>query len=242
MTKIVDNILPTEEWKPFGAGARGGARPIARAEGLSSKVLREIERLILSGELLPGERVNEYALAEKLAVSRAPVREATRALVQMGLLTSIPARGVFVREMSDTEIAENYDIRALVTGLMCERVAERRSDAEVEELAALVRGMDEAVRSTDVPRYYEINLTFHRRIGEIADHGSALRLYDDLIRATHALRRSLFAPGTTNSEHAELVEAFRERDVGKAKRLGEEHVLHGKRRWKAAKTATGQTS
>ncbi|WP_336740497.1 GntR family transcriptional regulator [Aureimonas altamirensis] len=234
MKNTVDNILPPDDWRPFGEDARGAPRPITRSEGLSAQVQREIERLVLAGELLPGERLNEYALAETLAVSRAPVREATRALVQMGLLSNIPGRGVFVREMSDREIAENYDIRAVLTGLMCERAAHRRSETEVIELTSLVAQMDQAVDGGDIPLYYEINLTFHRRIGEIADHGSARRIYDDLIRATHALRRSLSDPGLTNSEHAVIVDAIGRRDSDTAKALGEGHVLNGKKRWLAS--------
>src|SRR3546814_15816966 len=59
-------------------------RAIQRAEGLASRVYQEIERMICSGDLEPGSRVNEYSLAEQFAVSRGPVREATRAPVETG--------------------------------------------------------------------------------------------------------------------------------------------------------------
>jgi DNA-binding GntR family transcriptional regulator len=204
---------------------------IERTEGLTSRVYQEIENMILSGSLEPGSRLNEVNLAEQFEVSRGPVREATRALVKAGLLVSVPARGVFVREMSDTEISENYDVRALLTGLMCARAAERCSARDVGQLDALVGGMDEAIAANKIPRYYRINLDFHGLIGRIADHGCSLRIYDDLIRETHSLRRSLSSPGQTNSEHREIVEAIRRGDADKARVLGEEHVLHGKRRW-----------
>jgi len=209
-------------------------KPIERAEGLSARVYQEIERMIVSGELEPGGRLNEYSLAEQLAVSRGPVREATRALVEAGLLISIPARGVFVREMSDVEIGENYDVRALLTGLMCARAAERRTVKQVRELDDLVRGMDAAIGAGEIPKYYQINLEFHDLVGRIANHGCAHRLYDDLIRETHSLRRSLSSPGETNSEHRAIVDAIRRQDGEAARALGEEHVLHGKRRWLAS--------
>jgi DNA-binding GntR family transcriptional regulator len=206
-------------------------RRIERTEGLTARVYQEIEKMILSGDLKPGCRLNEVSLAEQFAVSRGPVREATRALVKAGLLISIPARGAFVREMSETEISENYDVRALLTGLVCGRAAERRSKQQVAQLEDLVRGMDEAIADNQVARYYRINLEFHNLIGRIADHGCAHRIYDDLIRETHSLRRSLFSPGMTNGEHRAIVEAIRERDQDKARALGEAHVLHGKKRW-----------
>jgi DNA-binding GntR family transcriptional regulator len=207
---------------------------IERTEGLTSRVYQEIENMILSGSLEPGSRLNEVTLAEQFEVSRGPVREATRALVKAGLLISVPARGVFVREMSDTEISENYDVRALLTGLMCSRAAERRSERDIGQLDALVSGMDEAIAANKIPQYYRINLDFHRLIGRISDHGCSLRIYDDLIRETHSLRRSLSSPGQTNSEHREIVEAIRRGEADRARTLGEDHVLHGKKRWLAS--------
>jgi DNA-binding GntR family transcriptional regulator len=207
---------------------------IERSEGLTARVYQEIEKMILTGDLEPGSRVNEVGLAEQFEVSRGPVREATRALVKAGLLVSIPARGVFVREMSDVEIDENNDVRALLTGLLCSRAAARRTDKHVRQLEALVRDMDEAIAVDQVAKYYAINLDYHGLIGRIADHGCAHRIYDDLIRETHSLRRSLHSPGQTNAEHREIVQAIRDKDLERARALGEEHVLHGKRRWLAS--------
>ncbi|MDF2996996.1 MAG: transcriptional regulator, GntR family [Xanthobacteraceae bacterium] len=206
-------------------------RRIERAGGLAAQVYQEIERMILEGNLEPGSRLNEYALADQFAVSRGPVREATRALVEAGLLVSVPARGVFVREMSQTEIAENYDVRAVLTGLMCARAAELRTNEDVAALEGFVAAMDAAIAVGRVHDYYRINLEFHDRINLVAGHGCARRVYDDLIRETHSLRRSLFSPGQTNNEHRAIVAAITAGDAGAARRLGEEHVLHGKKRW-----------
>src|SRR3546814_8420123 len=159
-------------------------RAIQRAEGLASRVYQEIERMICSGDLEPGSRVNEYSLAEQFAVSRGPVREATRALVEAGLLISIPARGVFVRKMSNVEIGENYDVRALLTGLLCARAAERRTAGQVRRLDDLVRDMAEAIAADEVAKYYQINLEFHALIGtRWEEHTSELQ---SLIRNANA--------------------------------------------------------
>jgi DNA-binding GntR family transcriptional regulator len=222
------------------AADRMNTRRIERAAGLSTRVYQEIEKMILAGDLEPGQRLNEVNLAEQFAVSRGPVREATRALVKAGLLVSIPSRGVFVREMSETEIGETYDVRALLTGLMCSRAAELRSDKQVARLEALVRGMGEAIAEGQIPRYYRINLEFHDLIGRIANHGCAHRIYDDLIRETHSLRRALASPGQTNDEHRMIVEAIRDGDKEKARALGEAHVLHGKQRWLATLGASSR--
>jgi DNA-binding GntR family transcriptional regulator len=210
------------------------ARPIERAASLAVRVYAEIERMILTGDMQPGSRIKEAVLAEQMAVSRAPVREATRALVEAGLLVSIPARGVFVREMSHREIAENYDVRSLLTGLMCAQAAERRTNADVAKLKRLITDMDTAINAGEIARYYEINLELHELIGRIADHSCAHRVYNDLIRETHSLRRSLSSPGQTNLEHRSIVEAIERGDVELARQRGREHVLNGKARWKAS--------
>lgn len=209
-------------------------QPLQRSESLAAQVYKEVERLITSGHLEPGGRVNEYTLAEQLGVSRGPVREATRALVQAGLLVAVPARGVFVREMSETEIAENYDVRALLTGLMCARAAERRRDEDIAELEKLIVLMDGAISKGGITQYYKTNLRFHNLIAQVADHACSSRIYDDLIRETHFLRRSLHAPAQTNEEHRAIVDAIARGDADLARRLGEEHVMHGKRRWMAS--------
>ena len=83
-----DHISPTVSLADF------------RAHTLTGVVQHEIERMILSGELKPGQRLNEKAVADKLSVSRGPVREACRALAELGLVYLIPQRGVFIQRVT----------------------------------------------------------------------------------------------------------------------------------------------
>ncbi len=118
---------------------------LRRTQSLTAIVHREVERMILSGELKPGERINEQGLALRLGVSRGPVREALRSLERSGLLTSVVNQGVFVREIADQEAAEIYDVRAVVFGFVCERLAGR---INAEQIAALERQGEPAVGGT----------------------------------------------------------------------------------------------
>ena len=88
-------------------------------------VAREVERMILAGELSVGERVNESALAARFRVSRGPVREALRGLEESGLLRLEKNRGVFVREISLAEADEIYDLREALDELVGRRLAKR---------------------------------------------------------------------------------------------------------------------
>src|SRR3712207_2568017 len=88
------------------------ALELLRSRSLAGLVQNEIERLILTGELVVGTKLNESAIAHRLGISRGPVRESFRTLEEMGLVRLEKNRGVFVREISADEAAELYEVRA----------------------------------------------------------------------------------------------------------------------------------
>jgi DNA-binding GntR family transcriptional regulator len=208
---------------------------LRRTQSLTAIVHQEIERMILSGELKPGDRINEQALAGKLGVSRGPIREALRAIERAGLLTSVVNQGVFVREIADDEAAEIYDVRAVVFGFICERLAGRMTSKQQQTLEHLVAKMNAAIDREDGAEYYRLNLQFHDAILEFAEHQRARQTYESLIKETHLLRRSaLSSPARmreSNDEHAALVAAMAAGDAATARRLAEQHGHGGKRRW-----------
>ena len=89
---------------------------LLREHSLSSLVERELERQIISGEIASGSKLNETDIAEELGVSRGPVREALRALEQVGLVYNEKNRGVFVRQISIEEADQIYEVRAALDG------------------------------------------------------------------------------------------------------------------------------
>jgi DNA-binding GntR family transcriptional regulator len=208
-----------------------------RPPSLTEQARAELERLILSGSLVPGERLSEVALAERLGTSRGPVREALRLLERDGLVVTGEAyRGAHVRRLEATELAELYETRALLHGFICARVAERADAALVDALRAQVAAMARAIDSA--PRFFRLNLAFHEALLAQAAHARTATIYRGLERESHLARRQAMQPGgnraQSNAEHAALVEAFAARDTARARALGEAHVLGGKRRWLAA--------
>jgi DNA-binding GntR family transcriptional regulator len=198
-------------------------------------VQKELERMILSGEIKAGQRLNEQALALRLGVSRGPIREATRALERAGLLTPIVNHGFFVREISPAEASEIYDVRAVVFGFACHRLAGIVTDGQKTALRDYVARMDQAIDCVDPAAYYRLNLQFHDSIMEFARHGRAQQIYASLIKETHLTRqRSLDAVERmreSNAEHAAIVDAIGAGDADSARKLAEEHGLAGRRRW-----------
>ena len=162
---------------------------IERQRPLTLEVRDELERMILDGDVAAGERLNELTLAEQMGVSRGPVREAARSLERDGLVTTVANQGVFVRELSLDDALELYDLRAMIAGYLCGRVAER-ADAEVNlSLRQAVARMDAAIAAANEPLYFELNLAFHDKIASAAGRGRAQRLYASLGKEVRLLRR-----------------------------------------------------
>lgn len=202
---------------------------IRRTESLTSLVRRELERMIERGELKAGERLNENALALKLGVSRGPVREACRGLEQSGLVHVVVNRGVFVREISNREAAELYDIRANLYGLAGRLLAGRIEADQVTALRDLIGEMEAAADAGELNLFYPLNLRFHEAIVRYSDNGRLLALCASVHREMHLFRRrTLDMPGRmkiSNAEHRAILAALEARDAGLAARVLEEHVL-----------------
>src|SRR5690606_34798960 len=184
----------------------------SRSQSLTKIVYKELEHRILSGEMKAGERLNEQSLAQALGVSRGPIREARRSLEQAGFVVSIPGKGTFVRKVDEAELAENYDIRALLTGFACAMVAKSGSDRDKATLQSLVSQMQEASRAADDKRYYALNVQFHEKLMKIAGHRRAEQIYQAHVKETHLSRHLSLTQRVkmeeSNAEHAAILNAI----------------------------------
>ncbi|MFG1465420.1 FCD domain-containing protein [Xanthobacter sp. DSM 24535] len=205
-----------------------------RTQSLTDIVRKELERMILSGEIGAGERINEQALATQLGVSRGPIREATRALEHAGLVTSVVNHGSFVRAIEAEEAAEIYDLRAVLFGFACSRLAAHISAEQEAVLEDLLAQMDTAAKKNKGTLYYQLNLRFHEQVMNFCGHRRLKETYQSLLKEMHLVRqRSLMSQARmreSNAEHAALLVAMAAGDVGRARELGEAHAQGGKRR------------
>ena len=148
-----------------------------RTRSLGSLATEEIERLILTGELQAGERLNELALAARLGVSRGPVREAICALEGAGLVVTVVNQGSFVRRVSAEEAHELYEIRVVLTGHACAQLARQATPEQIATLHGLTERMAAAEAATDAAGYYLLNLEFHAALMRFAGNKRALRIH-----------------------------------------------------------------
>ncbi len=219
---------------------------LLRSRSMSSVLQDEIEQRILSGALQPGERVNENALAAELGVSRGPIREACRGLVESGLLTVIVNRGVFVREVSRKDAIDVYNVRASLMRLAGETLAERISTEQLAVLRDLVERMDVAEAADDFDSFYALNRDFHTRIVDYAENDRLRSISDGLVKELHLYRhRSILQGGglrVSNREHKQILAALEAGDPARAGAALEDHIKAGKRRFLAAAAQDSQST
>jgi DNA-binding GntR family transcriptional regulator len=209
-----------------------------RQRTLTSIVREEIAHLIASGQLKAGERINESELAQRLDVSRGPVREACRSLEEAGLLVSVVNQGVFVREMSLNDARQLYEVRGALSGLIGRLAAQRVTDAHLQALEAQLVAMEAAAERQDMPKYYQLNLAFHDQLMQIADNQMLATMYMATVNQAHLFRqRGLVQEGslkTSNQEHRAILSALVQRDATRAEQTLAQHVAHGWDRLAAA--------
>lgn len=134
--------------------------PVAR-NVLSEQVKDRILQWILEGELAPGSRIIETRVAKELGVSQAPVREALRDLTTLGVVEMQPYRGASVRQPSKADLVEAMEVRAELEALAARQAATRITDAELNELRALIDEMHQLAEAGDAHRHALNNTAFH---------------------------------------------------------------------------------
>lgn len=208
--------------------------PGTRGAGLSQVIGAQLKQLIYTGEIQPGERLNEAALALRMGTSRGPIREAIKMLAGLGIVTAVPNRGVFVRQLTLREMVEVYELRALVFGYAAERACEHFTEEHRRQFEDLLHAMDEACEAQDGTRYYELNLQFHGLILQLSNNRRAQQAYDDYVKELHLVRRKYFnAPGNmrrSNVEHRAIYEAIAASNEARARAAAERHVRSGRGR------------
>lgn len=209
-----------------------------RSQTLVAICEKELERMILDAELEMGARINELALAARLGISRGPVREACRSLVQAGLLETRANRGFFVRKLTHAEVVDLYDLRAGLMRLAGQLVAQRATADHVTQLRTLADAMDRACTRGDTRRFQDLNVEFHAVLVLATGNRRLQEVYDGLGKESRLFRRrglvSKAAMASSNAEHRAIIEAVARQDAAQAAETLEHHMLRGKERFLSA--------
>ncbi|MCL4744069.1 MAG: phosphonate utilization associated transcriptional regulator [Burkholderiaceae bacterium] len=201
---------------------------LLRSRSLVTAVQQAIESEILSGRIDPGAKLVEAAFAERLGVSRGPVREALRMLEQAGLVRQEKNRGTYVRNLALGEALEIFDLRAMLEESVGRELARRASDDLLKPVRALVDALERAAREERADRYHGLNLEFHDALVRALGNARLAEVYRTLTNELSLFRRRNLAQprllAASASEHRGIVEAIASGDVEAAGRAMRAHV------------------
>ncbi len=213
-----------------GDGVPQGEAEISK-DSLGTQTTRWLRTQILEGALAGGERVNEVTLAQRLGLSRGPIREAVQQLASEGLLELQPKRGAFVRSFGAQELADLYAVRIALEVLAARLAAERRSEAQ---LAALQSSVAQAQAELAAGAPYPLDLDLHRLLVETAGNATlawVLSLVNQQIQLGRA--RSAYEPQRARAacrEHVRIVKVVAAGDSEAAAEAMQAHLEGSLRR------------
>ncbi len=185
---------------------------------------------IRNGVLDPGERLRETELAERLGVSRTPIREAIRQLEADGLVAHVPRLGATVRSLDYAEVMELYEMRAVLEGTSARLAARAASEVELEELSKL---NDQLARAGTGAEATRINRIFHATLLDAAKNRFLAKSMLSLQKALLILGRSQLADSERAEEaveeHRRIMDALLVRDGATAEAQMRAHIQAAQR-------------
>jgi DNA-binding GntR family transcriptional regulator len=193
----------------------------------------EIRSLIIHGEIAPGERLVETALAERFAVSRGPVRTALMELERVGLVTSVPRRGMYVSTFARRDIDELYSVNCTLERLAAREAAAIVTDEQIQELQRRLDALAKTQESGDPGQLIEDVLELHRALVHASRNARLVRLWEQIseeIRFLVAVTQRAMPDTFWATYELPIVEALQTRDPDAAERAVEHcfNVAHAK--------------
>ena len=196
---------------------------------LSSQIFTRLEEKVLSGEILPGTRLSEEALATAYGVSRAPVREALTQLEHSGLAVRLGPRDRMIVVPTHELIMQKYDLWWVVDVGRTYLASMSTTEAQCDALAALIERMDQAVKKKRVEEYRRLCEKFHADIRQSCDNpfvnqlGAGCDVYLTWLERLYDRNPDVSAAAVI--EHRQILAAYRKRDFAALSESIRAHML-----------------
>lgn len=195
---------------------------------LRDVVFNTLRRAILKGELKPGERLMEIALADKLGVSRTPIREAIRKLELEGLVVMAPRKGAKVASITERDLNDVLEVRkgmeVLAISLACKRI----TGEELEKLEIIERDFQKLIESGNLTELAEMDVKFHDTIYQATNNQRLVQLLNNLREQMYRYRmeylKDIAVRRTLAEEHKAICQALRERNQQQAEKYVSIHI------------------
>ena len=195
----------------------GGTNPGREDQSLHDEILTRLRDHIVEGNIPDGGRVPERQLCEMLGISRTPLREALKVLASEGLVELLPNRGARVRQLSEHDLAELFDVMGGLEGLAGRLACENITDGEIAEIERLHYEMYGFYLNRDMHGYFRVNQLIHHKIVEASRNTTLRNTYANFAGRIRRVRYSAnFARkrerwGEAMREHETILDALRRR-------------------------------
>lgn len=200
---------------------------------LRDLVFTTLRQAILKGELLPGERLMEIQLAEKMGVSRTPIREAIRKLEREGLVIMVPRKGAEVAGISEKMLRDVLEVRMTLEKLALRLAFKRQGTDLIEKLEAAEQAFQDAIEGEKLIDMAEADEHFHFLIYEAADNDKLRELLNSLKENMYRYRLEYLKDENYRrslmEEHNAIIEAFRANDLEKGLEVTDTHIANQER-------------
>ncbi|MCG7851458.1 MAG: GntR family transcriptional regulator [Methanosarcinaceae archaeon] len=203
-----------------------------QTQSLTKLVLEHLRNKVITGELAPGQRLNENELASSLEVSRHPIREAFRVLESERLVFSIPNKGAFVTDLSAEDLLEVYQSREMIECYAVDLLKIKNITIFPQLESAIASVLNLSAPSNDDPEqyleYHKAFVNFHVKLVEASENSRIVHFYNAIILNLARYQfKNLRAPGRleiNNNEHKTILNALEIGDYAQAKDILKSHI------------------
>lgn len=193
---------------------------------LEDRVYQQIRDMILTGQLVSGQKLVQEDLAAQLGVSRTPLRSAIAKLSHENFVQMTSRSEAFVAEFGPDQIADLFEVRAVLEGLICRLLAPTIERKHTIYLRSLMVSVADEVESEDTAIYRDADVEFHTYLADLVSE----RGFSQLLETVHSIMRMslsqgiLRSPAETHSEHLAIIDALEARDSDRAERVMIDHI------------------
>lgn len=188
-----------------------------------------IKARIISGEYAPNEKIDDVAISTELNISKMPIREAIQILVSQNFLKTAPKIGTIVNEITIHDMYQIYEPLANIQGLAARIACISIKDKDIIELININNKLKKAFLDDDFDKAMKYDKEFHNYILKIADNPYIINfceeLYTHVQRIEYKYLTTITSFSKTVKQHADIIDAFKNRDEELAQRLMEDNWL-----------------
>jgi len=195
---------------------------------LSFPVYQQLKKMILNGELKPGEKLLQEKLAQNLGISRTPLLKALQMLEFDYLVESIPRRGMFVKKLTEKEMMDIYDVREGIESVAVRLVTERIKSDQLETLRSLWEPFADK-EDIDANEYRKVDEQFHALLLDYSQNEILNKTYSQSLIKGRIIQMGLQRPPKeTIQEHLDLVAAIADGNANRAEKIIKHHIRKSK--------------